>query len=761
MRKISIFILMFSMLAGKSIAQQVSLTGKVINHAEKPIKNVLVYLKSNPSLYCHSDSLGNFSLINLSTLVPEVRQNEIISFKNRKLSLHANNQPISIDVITMNGSKIMNILNINRSPGTIELYPEAYISGLPKAIYIVRARVGNTFQSFKIQNLISSSFSQGITQYNINNTIDNSFSEPQSESRLETKSGVLDTLVLVHDFYKSRKIPLDSYSIQYDTVHLNNFADYSIAEGFEPSVTNMYKGYGNFTDIISADSVRFIVMYDTLSILKGDLKVITIPIDKIESLDNSIKFISGLHFEPSGTKFFQTVQVYVFMKDSIPENLVVFHCNDQGETYYIPYKDLLNDGHSIIFNINHFSSIGIGTGKIPTKSDPAVFTTSDQFISYVASFAPNFDEVPEEIFSIWFNNVVAPMITKIITWDDFGAALGEFLLMAEYYTWLTGHPFTDLPFYGSAREMFCEKMMKIWNELIVEYKGLDDKCLKRAILDIALSILEQNALLGGWCTDLSHPNLSDMNVFGSGEFFNLANKIEFSTPVKHLEVGQSYAIQYTLKSISGNTLPEVVIWSSSNPLVATIDANGKVIALKEGVTTIKGKICDIENTFKVEVGENNCELNYCINKNGRCYSGIYKGTGVLNYYSFPLYANSCFPEVYDNTINLFTIEVDLTGSHRGYFKITSFTEDHKQVWDVDNFICVRSAYGPINSTEPDPFFYCLGIDYFVYGGLYKYGYNIAGHLMGDLLILDVKVTAHTRGGHRIFATKIYCARTDK
>ena len=132
--------------------------------------------------------------------------------------------------------------------------------------------------------------------------------EPKSEPNIETKSEVLDTLVFVHDFYKSRKIPLDSYSIQYDTIHLNNFADYSIAEGFEPSVTHWYNGYANFTNILSADSVQFIIDYDTLSILKGDLKVITIPVDKIEGLDNSIEFISGLYFEPSGTRLFQPVK---------------------------------------------------------------------------------------------------------------------------------------------------------------------------------------------------------------------------------------------------------------------------------------------------------------------------------------------------------------------------------------------------------------------------------------------------------------------
>src|SRR4030042_7068254 len=104
MKKLRFFyllLLIFSLLAHKSMAQQVSLTGKVINPDEKPIKNVLVYLVNNPTLYCYSDSLGNFSLIDINTSVTEVRQDKIISFENRKLSLYANNQSISVDVINI------------------------------------------------------------------------------------------------------------------------------------------------------------------------------------------------------------------------------------------------------------------------------------------------------------------------------------------------------------------------------------------------------------------------------------------------------------------------------------------------------------------------------------------------------------------------------------------------------------------------------------------------------------------------------------
>jgi hypothetical protein len=735
------------------MAQQVSLTGKVINPDEKPIKNVLVYLVNNPTLYCYSDSLGNFSLIDeIGTSVTEVRQNEIISFENRKLSLYANNQSISVDVITIDGRLIMNIVNLDKSLGTFGLYPEAYISGLPKAIYIVRARVGDTFQSFKIQNIIPSSFPQGITEYDINNIINNSFSEPKSM----TKSGVTDTLVLVHDFYKSRKIPLVSYSMHYDSIHLNNYADYTIAEGFKPSVTQLYNRYANFTDIFSADSVQFIIDYDTLSILEGDQKVITIPIDKIEGLDNSIEFISGLHFEPSGTQFLQPVQVSVLMKDSIPEDLVVFHYNDQGETYFIPYEYLFNDGHSIIFNINHFSSIGIGTGEIPT-TNPDQYTTSDQFISYLTKYMFNYEAVTDGFFTIWYNNVVVPMINNIITDGDLLAAYKEFLVIEEYFETIGMGNFEQVSFYDSAIELFSDKMKKIWNECIEEYNGLNDNCLKREILYIASNIVT----LSNLNTDLYQANIDD---FGNGEIHNLANKIEFAKQLKHLEVGESYIVQYILKSPSGNPLPESVSWSSSNTSVATINSDGEVTGKSKGVTIITGNICDkVENTFKVEVGGFNCEEHYCENEDYSCYSGVYKGTGVINFYLLDWWGPP-----YDCVIayvrDRITITLNLGGSDIENL-VESTWSSERYLWSSQKEDCEMS-YETQDNSDDEPDFSCRkkgafsgGSSFYEFEGRLLVNYTSEGIFIGNVLYLSVNMYVPNVGKN--FDTVIQCSRIDQ
>jgi len=740
MRKTFILLLLLSILICKSIAQEVSLTGKVINPSENPIENVLVYLASNPVLYSYSDSLGKFSITDqLNTSVPEVRQNEFISFENRKLSIYANNQSISVDVINLNGSLIKNILNLNKSFGTVELFPEAYISDQPKAMYIVRARVGNNFRSFKIQNLIPSYFPEGIITYDFNNLIDKSLTEPV----LKAKSAVSDTLIFVHDFYKSRNIPLDSYNAHFDSIHLNNFTDYTVAEGFEPSVTQLYNRYANFTDVISADSVQFIIDYDTLSVLEGNLKVITIPIDKIENLDNSIEFISGLHFEPSGTKFLQPVQVSVFLKDPIPDDLVVFHYNDQGETNYIPYDTLLNDGHSIIFNVHHFSSIGIGTGEIPA-ANPEEFTTTEQFISYFALLINNNGTVPDGFYTMWFVNVILPKIYKISSVDDLETAMTEFATLESYYQEL-GEDFKLSSLYLLAIEKFSEAMELLYEHLVKEYNAIDDdNCLKLEIITKTLRL----QTLQNYFPDLYE---LDINRLNNGEYWRFPIKIEFPKSIKTLDIGASYKVEYSLISPSDSVIPDNVFkeelnWSSSNPAVATVDSTGMVNALSDGTTTIQAELCTIKSSMKVIVGNQNCEENYCIRSYG-CYDGIYKGEGTLNRF---FVRNRCKTDVTER-ISVLTY-LNLSDAE-GYFARSMYYE--KEIWDNRLQGCRKEVSMSPSTNWGVPYLYCDDVGHF---GRLLQPYIIDARLSGESLILDV--SRYDESVKRYFRTRIYCTRVD-
>ncbi len=637
-------------------------------------------------------------------------------------------------MINLNGTLIKNILNLNKGFGTVELFPEAYISDNPKAMYIVRARVGNNFRSFKIQNLIPSYFPQGIVTYDFNNLIDKSSAEPV----LKSKSEVSDTLILVHDFYKSRKILLNSYTTHYDSIHLNNFTDYTVAEGYEPSVTQLYNRYANFSDVFSADSVQFIIDYDTLSVLGGDLKTITIPVDKIGTLDPSVEFISGLHLEPSGTKFLQPVRVSVFMKDPIPDDLVVFHMNEHGETNFIPYDTLLSDGHSIIFNVHHFSSIGIGTGEIPV-ANPEDFTTSDQFVSYFALLLNNNGTVPDGFYTMWFVNVILPMITKISSVDDLETAMTEFATLQSYYQKF-GENFDQSSLYRLAIEKFSAAMEMLYEDLVKKYNAIDeDNCLKREIIIKALRI----ETLQNYFHELYE---LDINRLNNGEYWRLAFKIEFPKSIKTLDIGASYEIDHSLISPSDSVIQEDVSWTSSNPAVATVDSTGVVHALSDGVTTIQAELCTIQSTMKVIVGDPNCEENYCLKGYG-CYDGIYAGTGVLTWSYKNVNCITIVTERINVLVNLGETDV------AGYFASSKYYI--KQEWDNKLQGCVEHLrIGPYINWF-DPRLYCYDIGQF---SSVKSGFVIDGRLSERSLTLDISHYSETV--KRDFHTRIFCTRTN-
>jgi hypothetical protein len=313
---------------------------------------------------------------------------------------------------------------------------------------------------------------------------------------------------------------------------------------------------------------------------------------------------------------------------------------------------------------------------------------------------------------------------------------------------------SDLPFWDSARELFSDKMMKIWNACIAEYNELENNCLKREILDIALQIIKLNSVMGGtFAPDLT---ISSLHALGNGEALNLVNKIVFSEPIKDLEPDSSYLVQYTLKCPSGNCLPEKVHWSSSHPSVASINDEGLIIALKKGITVIKAKICDVENTFKLEVGYN-CEKYYCRNEDNKCYSGKYSCTGVI----------SRIDNAIQNVVlcgNRWTIrweiyyamegEISYLRQNLSSFKsITFYSQLNKPIALSNECESIYEVY--FNYNNKNSAFICEGRNFhFSRSGWY----TNEGYLIGDLLIFDVR---YNSGNNYYKTTKFFCNRIDK
>jgi len=231
---------------------------------------------------------------------------------------------------------------------------------------------------------------------------------------------------------------------------------------------------------------------------------------------------------------------------------------------------------------------------------------------------------------------------------------------------------------------------------------------------------------------------------------DLANDIEFSTPVKHLQVGESYVVQYTLKCLSSNCIPEVMSWSSGDPSVATVDSDGKVIAKSKGEAIIKGKICEIENTFTVQVGYD-CEQYFCENTDYLCYNGVYKGTGIINFYLFDLGypPHDCG---YTQVTNRIVITVNFGESDiKNRVESTWLVEHHywnRQLEGCDVYCSNQTDIQEEGDYWPTELvFNCSDVGFFhsrsnhfnyLFDGTLSVKYTSDGTFIGDVLILDVK-----------------------
>jgi hypothetical protein len=306
--------------------------------------------------------------------------------------------------------------------------------------------------------------------------------------------------------------------------------------------------------------------------------------------------------------------------------------------------------------------------------------------------------------------------------------------------------FYEVSFYDKAMVMFSDKMQKIWNKLIEEYNKLNDNCLKRELLNSALKIVKLYDLF----PDLYQADIYD---FGNGEFYKLAMKIEFAKKLVQLDVGESYIVEYTLKSIfSDSVLPEKITWTSSMPTVAEINSDGKVIARSQGKTIIKGKFCKSENTFEVMVGKlYNCEEYYCENSDYKCFSGVYTGTGALIYDILDYTENPCeYYTVRDHMDILINLgNSDAIGHIEGkWFVKTSLWNSYKDKCEIEYSSVDNLFRGPI-------IFSCQEAGSFIYS---EYPYTFQGSLYNGSLILEVDT--YVKNNKKHFTTQIHCHRID-
>ncbi len=408
-----------------AFGQEIELTGKVVNMNQEPVSNARISLQSMPELYCYSDSIGNFSLVGNNTLGIEdlIANNQgVYALENGGLLIDVKNSSLNISIFDIMGRNLGTIVEEKNLNGKYIIYPSAYIPGLAKWIYIAHVKLGNYQKAIKFYNVTEQSSS--LELHYIGASSLSKGEKISSKSKQDARAD--DTVVFEHDFYKTTQVLTTNLISDIGIVELENFGDYSIPPNMVPDKADLYSGSGNVLNLIGKDSTEFTIHFSPYSIFQDKLTIKAIPIDELEGLAPGVELISAVHLEPGGTKFILPAIVYVDLKDiTVSDSLVVFLYNDvTDKTYYIPYfiEDPF-DNNSIAFSLSHFSDIGIGYQPDPEDLDEPL--TSDDFITEINSHAPNLQEVPDDLFTVWFEQVVLRAIDAVYTVETLQNALSE------------------------------------------------------------------------------------------------------------------------------------------------------------------------------------------------------------------------------------------------------------------------------------------------------------------------------------------------
>ncbi len=311
-------------------AQEVSIKGSVINPGQHPVGNVKVYLKSNPAVYCYSDSNGLFQLSSTTTSVTATVYNERISVNpDRSLRIHAMQNSLRIEIYDMLGRRIKEVIHRENLSGTYTIHPGAYLNDLPEAIYIAQVRVDDYAKGIKISNLHSVDFPQGLTRIA-------DYTE-RLEPTLKSGAAEDDTLVFSSDFYRPATLAINSYTGDVGVIQLENFGDYTVAEGRDPDKTQIDKHYGGFLRVLSEDSIKFEVIFDSASCFSETLDVKAIPVSQLDFLPDNLEFISGIHLEPAGTEFLDPPAVWINLAGHVSDSLLSIRSSSHSYEFRVQW----------------------------------------------------------------------------------------------------------------------------------------------------------------------------------------------------------------------------------------------------------------------------------------------------------------------------------------------------------------------------------------------------------------------------------------
>jgi hypothetical protein len=181
-------------------AQETNVTGNLLNSQGKPVSQAQVSLKL-AGIETLSSVTGSFILYQDKTSVeiPDAAESKV-SFDGRKLIFAGKGEQVYVGIFDLAGREIANVISNQTFTGTYALYPGAYLGNKSQTPLIVRAAVGEEWTSFifvpdgqPVQN-------KGLFEISATASI---------KKTTEASYSNIDTLVISHDLYVKKKIPID------------------------------------------------------------------------------------------------------------------------------------------------------------------------------------------------------------------------------------------------------------------------------------------------------------------------------------------------------------------------------------------------------------------------------------------------------------------------------------------------------------------------------------------------------------------------
>ncbi len=207
-------------------AQQIDITGKIVDPESHPVSDVKVTLM-NKSLTVYSDNQGNFHLSAATGIDMNSEDTDKLFYDGEALYFTCYNQRIISSIYNIAGQLMSQIITPINYSGTYKFFPSAYLPQADGNIYIITVFTGEQLYSMKIFNSNPNQYRKGIIEADVNEASKKYML--QSSGKAETKSAVeaneVDKLILEHNSFKTKEISVPSYTHSFGDITISEKSD--------------------------------------------------------------------------------------------------------------------------------------------------------------------------------------------------------------------------------------------------------------------------------------------------------------------------------------------------------------------------------------------------------------------------------------------------------------------------------------------------------------------------------------------------------